>query len=305
MDSLAGQLLGIGTVLCWTLSVQFFAFASKRIGSVSVNVVRISVALLLFSLLLFCREGLILPIHYSLHCWLLLGLSGIVGFFVGDIFLFQALVELGPRLTMLVQTLSAPVAALIGWIFLDERYGPAQWLGMFVTLAGVLTVVLEKNSSAGSAKALPTQRGKAFGGWCAFLAMLAQASGLILSKAGMRVDTGYVDAFGATQIRAFAAFVCFVIFILARGNGAQLMVAIKDSKAVIATAIGSALGPFLGVSLSLWTLHYLSAGVAATFFSLVPICIIPFAIFYHKERVSFRAIAGAVVAVVGVYLLIQ
>jgi drug/metabolite transporter (DMT)-like permease len=272
---------------------------------VAVNVVRISVALFLFSVLLFWREGLLLPIHYPLHCWLLLGLSGVVGFFVGDIFLFQALVELGPRLTMLVQTLSAPTAALIGWLFLDETYGPGQWLGMFVTLAGVLAVVLEKSGSAGGAKHLPNRKGKSFGVWCALLAMLAQASGLILSKAGMRVDASYIDAFGATQIRAFAAFVCFVLFILARGKGAQLMVAVKDSKAVVATAIGATLGPFLGVSLSLWTLHYLTAGVAATFFSLVPICIIPFAILYHKERVSMRAIAGAVVAVAGVYLLTQ
>ncbi|TKB07309.1 hypothetical protein [Desulforhopalus sp. IMCC35007] len=53
-------------------------------------------------------------------------------------------------------------------------------------------------------------------------------------------------------------------------------------------------GQLLGIGTVLcWTLHYLSAGVAARFFSLVPICIIPFAIFYQKEPVSIRAIAGA------------
>ncbi|MCP4671749.1 MAG: EamA family transporter, partial [Desulfobacula sp.] len=69
------------------------------------------------------------------------------------------------------------------------------------------------------------------------------------------------------------------------------------------TAIGSAVGPFLGVSLSLLVLHYLTTGVASTFLSLVPIFIIPFSIFLHKEHVSIRAAAGAVIAVFGIYLL--
>lgn len=69
------------------------------------------------------------------------------------------------------------------------------------------------------------------------------------------------------------------------------------------TATGAVIGPFVGVSLSLMVLHYLTTGVASTFLSLTPVCIIPFSIYIHKESVSMRAFAGAVVAVAGLWLL--
>jgi len=72
---------------------------------------------------------------------------------------------------------------------------------------------------------------------------------------------------------------------------------------VTLTATGAVLGPFIGVSLSLLVLHYLTAGVASTFLSMTPVCIIPFSIYIHKERVSPRAIFGALVAVGGIWLL--
>ena len=80
--------------------------------------------------------------------------------------------------------------------------------------------------------------------------------------------------------------------------------ALDDKKAVAFTSIGAFVGPFLGVSLSLLALHYLPTGVAATVLSLVPIFIIPFSVFLHKEHVSLRAITGALVAVFGVFLLV-
>ena len=62
-------------------------------------------------------------------------------------------------------------------------------------------------------------------------------------------------------------------------------------------------GPFLGVSLSLAAVKYTESGVAATIMAITPVLLIPIVIFFHKEKVSFRAIAGAVIAVGGVALL--
>ncbi|WP_457552652.1 DMT family transporter [Desulfobacula sp.] len=297
-----GELIAIGTVLCWTISVQFFEAASKRIGATSVNIIRLAIALILFSLLLFFRDGYILPFQFPAHAWFYLSLSGIIGFFIGDIFLFKALVEIGPRVTMLIFSLSAPTAALIGWSFLDETYVLHQWVGMFVTLLGVGIVIFEKNQKSSKLKIRNISlKGVLFG----FGAMLGQAGGYVLSKAGMQTDSGYLDAFSATQIRAIAAFLCFLVLFTLTGKWGKVKTAVKNTRAVVFTAIGSAIGPFLGVSLSLLVLHYLTAGVASTFLSLVPIFIIPFSIFLHKEHVSLRAIAGALTAVFGIYLLMR
>ena len=297
-----GELIAIGTVFCWTISIQFFEAASKRIGAIPVNIIRLTSALIFFSLFLFFKHGHILPVQFPAHAWFYLSLSGIIGFFIGDIFLFKALVENGPRVTMLIFSLSAPTAALIGWALLDEVYILHQWAGMFVTLFGVGIVILERNQKASKLKIRGiTLKGVLFG----FGAMFGQACGYILSKTGMQTESGYLDPFSATQIRALAAFMCFLIFFSVTGKWGTVKTAVKDKKAVVFTIFGSAIGPFLGVSLSLMVLHYLTLGVASTFLSLVPVFIIPFSIFLHKEHVSIRAFAGAVIAVSGIYLLMM
>lgn len=298
-----GEMIALGTVLCWTCSVQFFGVASRQVGAVPVNLIRLFVALILFSTLLFFRDGCLVPITFPARAWLFLSLSGVIGFFLGDIFLFKALVELGPRITMLIQSLAAPTAAVFGWIFLHEKYYLHQWLGMSITLAGVATVILEKGKIPSPARKLTVTRVSYRGVVFGVIAMLGQAGGLLLSKSGMRTGSGYLDAFSATEIRAIAAFICFVTFFAVTNKWQDVSLALRNRKAVAFTAIGAAIGPFLGVSLSLLALHYLTTGVASTFFSLIPVCIIPFSIYLHKEHVSLRAVGGAVMAVFGVYML--
>jgi drug/metabolite transporter (DMT)-like permease len=295
-----GELIALSTVLCWTISIQFFEAASKRVGSTPVNIIRLTTALILFSVFLFFRHGYILPVQFPARAWFYLSLSGVVGFFIGDIFLFKALVEIGPRVAMLIFSLSAPTSALVGWLFLNETYVLHQWVGMFVTLSGVCIVILERKQKASGLNIRDISlKGVLFG----FGGMLGQAFGYILSKVGIQGESGYLDSFASTQIRVIAAFLCFIVFFSVTGKWGRVMTAAKDTKALLFTTIGAVIGPFLGVSLSLMILHYLAVGVASTFLSLVPIFIIPFSIFLHKEYVSIRAIAGAVIAVFGIYLL--
>ena len=65
-------------------------------------------------------------------------------FTLGDMCLFRAFVEIGPRLSLLLMSLNAPLSAILGWLWLGEHYGPVQWLGMAVTLWGVGWVILER-----------------------------------------------------------------------------------------------------------------------------------------------------------------
>lgn len=300
-----GELLALTTVMCWTISVQFFEAASRRVGAVPVNIIRIGVALLLFGIFLSVRDGSPIPVDFPLHGWIYLSLSGVVGFFIGDIFLFKALVDLGPRLAMLLHSLAAPTAAVIGWLFLSEQYQLSQWLGIAVTISGVCLVILERTPDQSPPGRLYVRRVSARGIAFGILGMLGQAVGYLLSKVGMMTESGYLDAFSSTQIRAIAAFFCFCLFFSVTGKWGQVGRAASDVKALTYTSLGAVVGPFLGVSLSLLILHYLNAGVAATFLSLVPIFMIPFAVFIHKEHVSLRAVLGTIFAIFGIYLLMR
>lgn len=300
-----GEIIAITTVLCWTISVQFFGAASKRVGAIPVNIIRLFVALVLFTIFLLIRDGALVPLNFSPRAWFYLGLSGITGFFIGDIFLFKALVVLGPRLAMLIHSLAAPTAALIGWAFLGENYAAHQWFGIFVTLAGVSIVIFEKSPAVTPTQRLTVRKVSVKGVLYGFGAMIGQAVGYIFSKVGMQTDSGYLDAFSSTQIRAIVAFVCFFLFFTITRKWGNVWNALHDKQAVVYTSIGAAVGPFLGVSLSLLVLHYLATGVAATFLSLVPIAIIPFSIFLHKEHVSKGALGGTFIAIFGIYLLMS
>lgn len=296
-----GELAAFGTALCWTFGSQFFEAAGKRVGPLSVNLIRLLMALSFFCILMIIRNGSLIPMDFSLHAWFWLGLSGIVGFAIGDLFLFKAFVEIGPRISMLIMTLTAPISAILGLTFLNEEYFLFQWIGMIVTLFGVSLVILEKSDNKQRKRKVRkiTTSGLLF----ALIGTIGQAGGYILSKYGMQTNEGYLDPFSATQIRVIAGIIGFMVIITFNNSWKNIFSALKHKSAMGFMLGGAFLGPFMGVSLSLLALHYITAGVSSTITAIVPIMIIPSVIFFGKEHVSIRAFSGAVIAVIGVFLL--
>jgi drug/metabolite transporter (DMT)-like permease len=303
-----GEIIAFATVLCWTVGSQFFEAAGKRAGSVAVNLVRLVLAAVLFCLTLLITRGQWIPVDFPLPNWGWLALSGIVGFAFGDMCLFRAFVDIGPRISMLVMSLSAPVTALIGWVFLGETYRPLQWLGILVTVAGVAMVVLERNGAESAmAAALKNRKIKKIsfiGLLMAFLGMIGQAVGYIFSKVGMMSGGEMLDPVSATYIRVIAGTVGVVVAFSILGWWPRIRPFKSDVKALAYTSAGAFLGPYLGVALSLAALHYTSAGVASTIMALTPVMLIPFAVFLHKEHVSLRALTGTLIAFGGIAMLI-
>ncbi len=298
-----GELAALGTALCWTFGSQMFEAAGKMVGPTVVNLLRLVLALIFFCIISLIIRGTPVPLDFPLHAWLWLGLSGFIGFALGDLFLFRAFVEIGPRLSMLIMTLTAPISAILGLIFLDEKYSLLQWLGMIVTLSGVGWVILERSGQPVDGKRtvrVITVSGVAF----AFLGTVGQATGYILSKYGMLIDGQFLEPFGATQIRIIVGIIGIIPFLFYRRIWGRVFTTLGNIPAMGIMTAASFAGPFLGVSLSLLALHYTSAGIAATITALVPIFLIPSVIFINREHVSLRAMFGAVIAVAGVILLL-
>lgn len=69
-------------------------------------------------------------------------LSGLIGFGLGDLALYQALPRIGPRLTiLLVQCLAAPFAAAAEWIWMGTTLTPRQIGPALVILVGVAIAI--------------------------------------------------------------------------------------------------------------------------------------------------------------------
>ena len=77
------------------------------------------------------------------HQFFVIGISGVLGFCVADLFIFSSLVKIGARQTSVLMTTSPLFSALFAWIAdKNEIITLQQGLGMAITLFGVGWVVL-------------------------------------------------------------------------------------------------------------------------------------------------------------------
>ena len=296
--SYLGEFSALLTALFWTVTSLSFEAAGKRVGSLQVNLIRLVIAFFIYSLYLKITQGMFLPLDAGMERWFWLSLSGVVGFVLGDLLLFQAFVVVGARVAMLIMSLSPPVTALISWLMLGEVLTPMNWLGMGVTLTGISLVVLKRERGNGSTRRKITSAYSMKGILLAFGGAVGQAAGLVLSKRGM----GSYDAFASSQIRVIAGMVGFLIIILMMRRWPMILRALRNKPAMRLISLGSLFGPFLGVSFSLLAVQHTQAGIAATIMAIVPVLIIPPAVLIFRERINWKEITGALITVAGVML---
>lgn len=297
-----GEFAALLTAFFWTITALAFESASKKIGSLSVNIIRLVLALVLLSTFTWITRGVVFPTDASTHNWIWLSLSGLVGFVLGDLFLFRAYVVVGARISMLIMSLAPPIAALIGWIALGEQLNLKQGIGMALTFAGIAMVVLQRESTDPEQLNGNRRRVKfsypLTGLLLAFGGALGQGGGLVLSKYGM----GDYNVFSAVQIRVITGVIGFTLLFAILNRWSSLGLALKNKKALGRLSIGAFFGPFLGVSFSLWAVKFTTTGVASAIMSIVPVLIIPASIFLHKEKLKAKEFIGPIIAIVGVFL---
>ena len=289
-----GELAALLTAFLWTGTALAFEIASRRLGSLTVNLLRLSLAFVYLLIFNYFYRGLALPVDADAHAWLWLLLSGLAGFVFGDFFLFSAFRVMGARTTMLVQTLVPPITAFIGFFVLDEVMSWLHLGGMLLTMSGIALVVLNRGNGNGRPGLNFPVRGLLY----AMAGALGQATGLVLSKFGM----GNYSPFAATQIRIIAGIAGFLVIVVLKSHWADIRQGLKDGKGMRALVLGSVLGPFLGVSFSLVAIQKTQAGIASTLMGLTPVLILAPSALVFKQKVTLREIAGAVISVIGASL---
>jgi drug/metabolite transporter (DMT)-like permease len=239
-------------------------------------------------------KGSVFPVDTEPRQWLWLSLSAVSGFLIGDLFLFQAFVIIGARISLLIMALVPPMTALFGSIFLKEYLDLKSYFAMLLTVSGIAIVILTKKRGEKFKANIPV-----YGFLIAFVGALGQAGGLVLSKYGMND----YDPFAASQIRIITGAVGFFLIFTFLRKWKLVLDAFKNKSAIKNISMGTVFGPFLGVSFSLVAVKYTETGIAATIMAITPVLIIPLVVFKNKEKVSIKEIIGSVVAVVGVALL--
>lgn len=316
-----GETIALGVAVSWTATALFAEVASKRMGSLPLNTLRMTMSLALLFVTLWLTMGMPYPRYADGQTWLWLLLSGVVGYVIGDYCLMQGYIYIGSRFGQLFMTLSAPTAALTGRLLLGEQMRPLAIIGMVVTLAGISMSILSKKDN--SVKLSLPRKGIFF----AAMAGICQGFGLVLSKIGLEHYDAAIAAagvaqeavpegallplplflsvpFAATMIRATMGLVGFfaLLALFNKDWKAKLSHAAHDRTAMWCLLGATVFGPFIGVSASLLATQYTSTGIAQTLFALTPVLIIaPAALLFH-QRVTVREVIGAVISVAGVCL---
>ena len=293
-----GILASVVTAALWTISTCAWSSAGRHITALAISSVRLWITCAFLIAYGWLVRGLPFPSDAPPRAWFYLGVSGFIGFFVGDLCYFKAILTLGPRLTLLLQAFAPPITAIISWLFLGEPLGAKEWLAMVITLAGVVWVVLERSEPERQAN-YPRSGHRGLGITLGVLAATGQALGLILSRQGI----GTYDSVAATFIRVIGGLVGFSVLLTVLGKWREMGRAAVHPQALPILIGGSLLGPFLGVIACMIAVRNCNAAVAAIIINTMPIMVLPIMIFVYGERVSLRAAGGAVVSVLGVALL--
>jgi drug/metabolite transporter (DMT)-like permease len=291
-----GEIAGIMTSIFYAVNAVVITKATRLTGSAITNRMRIAFAflyLVIINLLLFRQP---LPFDSGSDRWIWLSLSGVIGLALGDAFLFQSYVLVGARVGALLLSLSTVFGVLEAWLFFGEILRIGQMLGVALALAGIIWVVAER----GSGKDQGTHHigsGITFG----ILSAICNATGLVLSRQGM---AGNFSPFQANVIRMLAALLALILIMVFQKQTSHTFQVLRENRSALKfLALAALIGPVLGVSSSLLAVQHTEVGVASVLTSLPPVFMLPISYFFFKERLSWQAVTGTILAMIGVTIL--
>lgn len=304
---MSGELLSLLVAVMWTFTALFAEVASKRMGSLVLNVWRMLISIILLGLVLWWTCGKPWPQYANTEVWEWFLASGFMGFVFGDYCLFNAYIVMGSRFGQLFMTLASPFAALAAWFLMGETMGTLALIGMIVTLIGIGISIMGKDDDGTRHLRLPLK-----GILLGIGAGMGQGIGLVLSKQGLQhyaanipVDATNVAAmmpFAGTQMRAVMGLIGFSATLLFLKKWQNMFRFFTDIRGAAAAMGAILLGPFFGVSLSLMAVGMTNTGVAQTLMSLSPILILWPSRLMFGTKVSLQEVVGAIIAVAGASL---
>jgi drug/metabolite transporter (DMT)-like permease len=247
----------------------------------------------------------------------LLAASGVAGIAIAGTTYFATIYAVGPRLTALLFSLTAPFALALGYLVLGETIDAWQGLGIVLVLSGVALAIgvprrfLKRAARAPalaavspatmplSTPAAPPVEGRLWPGIAlGVTTALGQAIGTLLARPAMAAG---VEPFTAMALRSgFAAVIFVVLSTTLVGANSRSPVRFGTLALALASAF---VGTTLGMSLLMAALHSGNVGIVSTLSSMSPVLILPMVWIRSRQRPAAAAWLAALLAIAGTGLI--
>lgn len=290
-----GELAALTAACIWAISSTIYAGFGRQLPPTILNLTKGAVAIAFILLTLWLRGDTLAAVS-STSLLLLVG-SGIIGIGIGDTAFFSALNGLGARRALLMESLAPPLAAMLALVFLSELLAWDAYLGIVVTVFGVAWVVVERTPDTAEDK-LHLKAGIFWG----FIAALCQATGAVMSRAAL-ADTE-ISPLWSSLIRIFAGAIVLLLWMTWKRPSPHSLKPLRSPRLLVMIAATAFASTFIAIWLQQTALKYTAAGIAQALSATSPLFVIPIAVMMG-DRVTLRAVLGAMVALVGVWILFR
>ncbi len=296
-NNLVGELAALSAAFFWAVSSVIYSRLGVKLSPLQLNCLkgRMAIALILLTLL-WQPTGLA---HLSVYSVFLLLLSGAVGIGLGDTAFFAALNHLGARQTLLLETLSPPLGALLALILIDEKLAITAWCGILLTLLGIVWVIRERTPAV-----VHPQGNRRIGIIWAILAAIAQASGAVVSR--LALIQSDISPLASSLIRLVAGVLIISPWLFLSSwrlrsphwHSQSLVPSISwqlSWRSLGIVAIAAFTGTYLGIWLQQTAFKFSPTGIAQTLLATSPLFVIPL-VALTGENITLRGCLGAAIS---------
>lgn len=285
---LVGVSAALGAAVAWAVCSLLFRAIGEKVSAQGMNFIKCVLGVIYLGIVL----ALTGTEPVSLENFFFLGMSGLIGIALGDSFFFRALKDLGPRQTLLIETLGPVVTVLLAVAFLRERPFMHVWVGMAMTLGGVTWVLWEQSPAS-------KRKGYVKGVIYGLIFVLCNSIGIIFAKIGVN----NVSSLQATGIRFLWASAGLLLWGGASRQLGRWIFPCRDFSVLKSTIIAVTVAIFGGFWFSLAALKYIPVSIATTLSLTTPVFILPLAAIFLKEKITAQSVFGALVAVGGIAII--
>lgn len=306
------ELLALSSAVALALGSMFMGEVKGRIDALSLTRWSMVVATLMTgtAALVVGGWGTITP-----QSFVYLAISGFFAITVAGPGYYGGLFSIGPRNTLLIFSLNAPIAAIAGFLLFGERFALKELAALVLILSGVaLAVVFGERRPKPEKRFRPVgargavelddpvrmRHGMSWSGIAlAFMAALGQGIANVAAKPAM---ADAVEPFAAMAVRAAVGGILLFPLILLpiralRPTGRA------DGMVLSLIVVGTAISMGVGMTMLMGALAEGEVGIVSTLGAMTPVAVLPMVWVRTGKAPPFPAWIGALLAVAGTAVL--